>query len=105
VKKNIQKESWTKEEAMMLPIKLVLENPNQRLYLFNDKKKHSISPKTKHTFSSHTQIGTTTTTTNLKCSKSTKLHSTKSKVTKVLAINGIIFLSCLHWVGLHLFFC
>jgi len=39
---------------------------------------------------------------NLKCSsKSTKLHSTRSKVTKVLVINGIIFvLFCLQWVGL-----
>jgi hypothetical protein len=47
----------------MLPIKLVLENPIRLPYLFNDKKKHSMSPKTKTPSVSHT-IGTTTTTTS-----------------------------------------
>jgi hypothetical protein len=40
---------------MMLPIKLVLENPIRLPYLFNDKKKHSMNPKTK-TPSVHTQL-------------------------------------------------
>lgn len=85
------KETWTKE-AWCCQSNLDW-TPNQTTYSMTKRN-------TKHLHFTHNWNNK-----NLKCSsKSTKLHSTKSKVTKVLVINGIIFvLSSLGWVGFHCF--